>query len=324
MMTKAIGVGIIGVGRHGARYVNHILQDVPGLKLAAVSRRASVGQEQAAAWGAGFFPDWRDLVQAPEVEAVIAVTTPDLNEAIGRACVAAGKPLLLEKPLAVDGATAGRLVALFATAGLSLTVGQTLRYNGVILALRRELPCLGPVHAFSASQRLEPTPHDWLDDPQVAGGGVILHTAVHLFDALRFITGQEVVRVRASMFSRQNQNVEDLVTAQLEMSNGLVGVMDASKVGAGRSGHYAFIGERGLLQGDQVHDHLQLVAGMTVQHLAHEAVGPAIVPLLKDWRDHLQGRSPNPVPGSEGLAAVRICDACRRAALEDGWVRVEV
>ncbi|OIP43969.1 MAG: hypothetical protein COX17_08295 [Deltaproteobacteria bacterium CG23_combo_of_CG06-09_8_20_14_all_60_8] len=323
-MTTGLNVGIIGVGRHGARYVNHILHDVDGLTLAAVSRRASVGQEQAAAWGARFFPDWRDLVRAPEVEAVIGVTTPDLNEAIGRACVAAGKPLLLEKPLAVDGAAADRLVALFAAAGLPLTVGQTLRYNGVIRALRRELPRLGQVYSFTASQRLEPTLHDWLDDPQVAGGGVILHSAVHLFDALRFITGHEVARVRASMFSRKNQNVEDLVTAQLEMSNGLVGVMDASKVGAGRSGHYAFVGEHGLLQGDQVHDRLQLVAGMAVQDLAHEAVGPAIAPLLKDWLAHLQGQGPNPVPGAEGLAAVRICDACRRAALEDGWVRVEV
>ncbi len=323
-MTKAIGVGVIGMGRHGARYVNHILHDVDGLALAAVSRRSSLGQEQAAAWGARFFSDWRDLVRAPEVAAVIGVTTPDLNETIGRACVAAGKPLLLEKPLAVDGQAAGRLVALFGAAGLPLTVGQTLRYNGVIRALRRELPRLGQLYSFTACQRLEPTLHPWLDNPQVAGGGVILHSAVHLFDALRFITGQEVARVRASMFSRKNQNVEDLVTAQLEMTGGLVGVMDASKVGAGRSGHYAFVGEHGMLQGDQVHDRLQLVAGMAVQDLEHEVAVPAIVPLLKDWLAHLQGRGPNPVDGAEGLAAVRICDACRRAAKEDGWVRVEV
>jgi predicted dehydrogenase len=321
-MTGEINVGIIGIGRHGARYAEHISNDVEGLSLAAVSRRTGSGREQAAAWGTRLFPDWRALVRAPGVEAVIAVATPDLNEAIGLACVEAGKPLLVEKPLAVDRGAAERLVEGFYRAGLPLTVGQTLRYNGVIQGLRRELPRCGTLFSFCASQRLEPTLHTWMDDPRVAGGGVILHTAVHLFDALRFITGREVERVRASMFSRRNSKVENLFTAQLEMTDGLVGVVDASKLGSARCGRYEFVGEQGTLQGDQVHDILQRVEGMTVRDVDREPLRPGIVPLLRDWRDHLRGRGPNPVDGAQGLAAVRIADACRRAAKNDGWEKV--
>ncbi|MCK4838849.1 MAG: hypothetical protein KAS94_08590, partial [Desulfobulbaceae bacterium] len=61
VMTGEVNVGIIGIGRHGARYADHILNDVEGLSLAAVSRRNGSGREQAAAWGTRFFPDWRVL-----------------------------------------------------------------------------------------------------------------------------------------------------------------------------------------------------------------------------------------------------------------------
>lgn len=321
-MSENVAVGIIGTGRHGARYARHIVDDVAGLNLVAVSRRSAIGAQQAAEWGVRYYSDWVEMVHDPAVEAVIAVATPDLNEGIGRECIKVGKPLLVEKPLAVDAQVASCMVEAFAEAGLELTVGQTLRYNSIILALRRELPRLGKLYSFAASQRLEPTLHDWLDDPEVAGGGVFLHTAVHMFDALRFITGREVQRVRATMFSRHNGQVEDLVTAQVEMAGGLVGVVDASKVGLARSGRYEFVGDNGQLQGDQVHDLLQFVQGMNVEDLARPQPTSAIVPLLRDWHAMLTKGAANPIPGAAGLAAVRISDACRRSALVGDWVEV--
>lgn len=152
-------VGIIGTGRHGARYAKHIMADVDGLSLTAVSRRSPEGKQQAEQWGVAYYQDWQDLVASREVEAVIAVATPDLNEAIGMACVEAGKPLLVEKPLAINAAAGQRLVDSFKVAGLALTVGQTLRYNSVILSLKKELPRIGQLFSFAAHQRLEPTLH---------------------------------------------------------------------------------------------------------------------------------------------------------------------
>jgi hypothetical protein len=49
--------------------------------------------------------------------------------------------------------------------------------------------------------------------------------------------------------------------------------------------------------------------------------------LALNWKQHaavrLKGDGPNPVTGEDGLAAVRICDACRQSALEDKWVKVQ-
>lgn len=315
-----VRVGLIGAGRHGSRYARHIREDVQGLTLAAISRRSPTGKEQAEQWGAAYYPDWRDLVASPEVDAVIVVATPDLNPAIARHCLNCGKPLLVEKPLAISSDEARAMVDLFRDAELPLTVAQTLRFNTTVLAFRRYLARVGELHYFHASQRLERTQHDWLDDPEVAGAGVILHTAVHVFDALRYITGREVVRLRATRFCRYNRRCEDLFMAMLEMEGGLVGTVDASKVGPARLGRFEFVGEAGQLQGDQIHNFVESVRGTEVSKLAIDEPVPALIPLLDRWQAFLRGSGDNPVPGEEGAAAVAIAEACLLSAQRDAWV----
>jgi len=316
-------IGIIGTGRHGTRYAEHIVKDVPELTLAAISRRSETGKEQARAWQARYHADWRELVRDPLVEAVIAVTPPVLHVAIARLCADAGKPLLLEKPLAVDSGSGAEIVKLCADAGLPLTVGQTLRYNTIIQGLRRALPRVGALYGFSASHRLEPSTLPWLEKAETAGAGVILHTGVHLFDALRFITGLEIKRVRCCKFQIHNPGLEDLFTAQVEMTNGVVGTVDSSKVGRGRSGRYEFVGLDGELHGDQVHGRLEFIEGCRCIPVEHAPPGHALVPLLHDWLAFLKGGAPNPISGGEGLAALRACDACLRSARLGDWAVVK-
>jgi len=315
-------VGIIGTGRHGSRYATHISRDIAGLELAAISRRSVAGLEQAKKWQVRYHADWHDLVHDPEVEAVISVTPPTVNLAIARYCAVLGKPLLVEKPLAADSRSGAEIVALFREAGLPLTVGQTLRYNSVIRDLRRNLASVGRLFSFSACHRLEPSSLPWLEDAATAGAGVILHTAVHMFDALRYITGLEIRRVRASRYQIHNPNLEDLFTAQLEMADGVVGTVDSSKVGRGRCGRYEFVGLDGELHGDQVHGRLELLQGATITPLGHAPPTPTLVPLLTDWLAFLRGEGTNPVSGEAGLAALAVCEACLRSARQGGWVEV--
>lgn len=320
--NKTIKVGIIGIGRHGSRYALHIIHDISGLKLTAICRRSTEGQKQAEKWNVRWHGDWRDLISNPEVDAVIAVTPPYINLAIAESCVIERKPILIEKPLAVNQSESSRILDMFRSAHVPLTVGHILRFNSTIKALRKELYRVGTVFLFSAHHRLEKLQQDWLDNPDMSGGGVMLHNAVHLFDALRFITGREVVRIRSSMFRRHTSNLEDLFTAQVEMEGGLVGIVDSGNVSESRSGRYEFIGSEGQLQGDHVQGFIEFIQGTKIERLPMDKPWPTIIPLLTRWRDYLQGKGPNPVTGEDGLAAVRICDACRQSALEDTWVTV--
>ena len=55
-------VGVIGAGKHGSRYARHLLRDVEGLSLEAISRRGDQGRVLAEQWGCRWFPNWQDLV----------------------------------------------------------------------------------------------------------------------------------------------------------------------------------------------------------------------------------------------------------------------
>jgi predicted dehydrogenase len=258
-------VGIIGTGRHGSRYASHILQDIDELKLRAISRRTPAGKDQAAAWGAAWHQDWNDLVADPGVDAVISVVPPSLHLSIAKACARAGKPLLIEKPLAMNGKDAAEIVAVMKAAHCPLTVGQTLRYNPVIQSLKARIAGMGTLHSFTANQRLEPSTLAWHDDKESAGAGVLIHTAIHVFDALRYITGLKVIRVMASSYRCQSKKLEDLVMVLVEMENGVVGTVDVSKVGHARSEHYEFVCQQGHLYGEQIQSFIDEVHGATLK-----------------------------------------------------------
>jgi predicted dehydrogenase len=95
------------------------------------------------------------------------------NEAVA----AARKPVLFEKPAAVSVAAARAMLAHIRDGGIQAMVAQTLRYNSVVRAVCASLASIGAVHAVRLSQRFEPSPLGWIDDPEVSGGGMILHLA---------------------------------------------------------------------------------------------------------------------------------------------------
>ena len=323
-MGKRFRVGIIGTGKHGSRYAEHIVRDLKtSFELVAISRRSDIGRKQAEEWNCLHFTDWRELVAYPDVEIVISATTPNLNLEIAQDCVQSAKPLLLEKPIATDFYQAKEIVERFAASSLPLTIGQTLRYNSVIRALRNRIAGLGQLYFFSASQRLEPSTLAWLENPKVAGGGVIFHTGVHLFDALRYITGEEIEAIRATSRRVHNRGLEDLVAGEIRLRSGVIGVFDTSKVSPSRISRYEFVCEHGQLLGDQVHGSLDQVVAMECTKLMVEPPGPTILTLLTDWASFLVGEGVNPVPPEAGLAAVKVCHGCRESVVQGGWFSLD-
>ncbi len=318
MHQTTLKTGIIGTGKHGSRYARHIINDIPGLELVAISRRGSTGKTQSEEWNCKWYQDWRDLVADPSVEAVISVVPPTLNLQIARECCRWKKPLLIEKPLAVTGSDAEAIVAMFSQSGLPLTVAQTLRWNPVVKALKEKFDLVGACHSFILTQRIEPSTLPWLEDPAVAGAGVSLHTAVHLFDAIRFVTGWDILRVRSATISVYNPGVEDILLAQVDCGKAM-GLIDTSKVSASRTGYLEFVGAKGTLRGDHIHGILDLFQGMECSCLMKKAPGPGILYLLEEWQDFIRDKGQNPVTAEDGAAAVRACHASLRSASSGKW-----
>lgn len=316
-------IGIIGTGRHGSRYAHHIVNDCGGLELTAIARRnGEEGKQQADSWSAHYFQQWQQLVESPNVDAVICAVPPVLNFDIAALCSRNGKPLLIEKPLSINSVDGQKIVSTMTRAELPLTVGQTLRYNPVVQKLRDELPNHGRLYTVYANQRLEPSDLEWLDNPREAGAGITFHIAVHVFDALHYITGLKVVRVSAMCRSCKTKHLEDLALIHVEMENGVAGIVDVSKLSSSRSGRYEFICEKSQLHGDQVHGYVNCVSEDVEHQLEKFPPVPTILNLLQEWQTFLSGDGPNPVTGEDGLYAIRVSEASLESSEDSRWVNV--
>ena len=73
------------------------------------------------------------------------------------------------------------------------------------------------MHTISMSQRLEPPERDWMDDFAQAGGGAILNTGIHLFDLLRFLSGDEVQHVYCETARIFYEEFEDSCVATMRL-----------------------------------------------------------------------------------------------------------
>jgi predicted dehydrogenase len=311
-----IPVGLIGVGKHGARYAHHVRADVPELTLAALARRdVSAGEEQARAFGCRFHSDWRALVADPGVEAVLAVAPPTLNPAIVDAVISARKPLLIEKPLGPSGAAAREIVRALRAAGLPCLMAHTLRWNTVVGVVRDELPALGPLRAVMLNQRFEPSPLRWLDDPAVCAGGILLHTGVHSFDLVRWLTGREVSRVTCRVARVDTVRTEDNFTALLELAGSDVLVaVNGSRATAGRSGLIDVAGADGQIVADHFHGRAWRIRGNVHAPVTVREPAPTVREALRAFAA-LVARGERPrVEVEDGARAVLIAEACARSA----------
>jgi myo-inositol 2-dehydrogenase/D-chiro-inositol 1-dehydrogenase len=309
-----IRIGLAGLGIHGSRYAAHLLRgDVPGAKLAAVCRRdAAAGRAFAEENGIAFLPDPAEMATRPDVDAVVIALRPDLHAAAARACLAAGRPVLVEKPMATDVAEAAEIVRL-AEGGSLLMVAQTLRFNALVNAMRRDAASLGAIHMISIGQHFEPVPRSWLDDP--GPGGVLWNTAVHGLDLLRYLTGAEPVTVSAEVGRRTTERTEDQVSATVRLEPGpVLGIVDNSRTTMARSGRIEIVAERGILLGDQVHHTLVRYTGKRIEDV--EPVPPVhtIEEALRAFVECIVEDSPPPVTARDGYLAVAMAAAARESA----------
>ncbi len=319
----SIGIGLIGLGRHGMRYATHLLEGVPGCHLAAVSRRdAAAGAAFAAARGIPFHADWRDLVVRPDVDAVAVVTPPSLNRAIGEAAARAGKALLIEKPLAANTTDAQALVAAARQAGVPLMTAQTLRFTPVFRRLKDRLSDIGTLEYLVLCMRGERAPHAWLDQPAQAGGGVVLEIGIHLLDLLRFLTEEDPAEVFADLATLHNRHVEDWAWARYRLPSHVRCLVEVSRVAGGRLCRAEAIGSKGQLLADVGTSTLTYIEGWKTAGIESVPDQPTVVTVLKAFARSLTDRTPVPVTGEDGLRAVVLAEAAYRSAAEGRPVAV--
>lgn len=313
-------IGLIGAGKHGSRYAHHLVTDLVGEAQLVVlcQRDRDAGAAAARRYGCRFTPDIDEAAAAPDVDAVVVVVPPTLHAAICAKAAAAGKAILLEKPMAPSLADARLIGAALDRHPVAFMVAHTLRFNAVVGALRERLADIAPLISVHLSQRFEPSRLAWLDDPAVAGGGIVIHTGVHSFDLLRFFSGSEVESASCRTWQRHTRATEDNFSARLLLRGGIHATVTGSRSTEGRGGLIELVGERGQLVGDHTLHFGYLIQGRarTPLDLAPEA--QTVLETLRAFVRAVHERARPPIGWHDGAAAVAMAAACYRSAAMDG------
>lgn len=198
---RPLRLGVIGLGRAFMLMLPG-LRAHPGYALVAA---ADPNEESRARFAANFGARTYDGAEAlcadPDIDAVYIATPHQFHCANTLAAAAAGKHVLVEKPMALDLVDCEAMIAACRSAGVALVVGHSHSFDAPIRRTR-EIATRGEFGAVRLVQSLNYT--DFLYRPRRpeeldpdAGGGVVFNQAPHQVDVARLLCGGEAVSVRA-------------------------------------------------------------------------------------------------------------------------------
>ncbi len=215
-----LGIAVVGAGFMGALHARTIAESEGAHVTAIVEIDAARGRALAEQVGASWHADIEDALGRADA---FVVALPDrLHEAATCRLLEAGKPVLLEKPMAHTLAAAQAIASAAQRSGARLLVAHILRfdprYTEAAAAVRAGR--IGtPVHATSGRWTLRA-----VGERMAGGSSPCFYLGIHDVDALQWISGAEVVRV----FSRATSvgvsgGAPDAIVTTVEMTGGMVG-----------------------------------------------------------------------------------------------------
>lgn len=320
----SLRIGLIGAGRHGSRYIHHLLHDLPGVSLAALCRKR-IGERlpSLSTTDIPVYGDYRALIADPRVEAIVVVTPPELCLEICLEAVKERKPILIEKPLAPTGREARMIVAATEEAGLLLMTAQTLRFDSTVLALQEHLLEIGSLRYATFTSRIETKSSAHVRSSMPGQRGALLEFGVHLLDLVPFLTGEEVVAVRCELDRLPDVAPDTMAIVQLHTAGGLRCVLDIARVEAGRVARTEWVGTQGQIAADWFHQRVSGVIGDNPPFERSVQPQQTILAALRAFVHAIETNSPPPITGRDGCRAVEVADACYRSA-ELGGASVHV
>ncbi len=345
-MSTPVRLAVIGAGLVGRRHIDAIGQTA-GVELAAVADSDPGAAAVAAAAGAEFHASLSELLAAgARVDGILLATPNALHVEQGLECIAAGRPLLVEKPLALTSADAARLVDAARRAGVPLLVGHHRRHNPLIHRAKAVLDDgrLGRLRTLHASCWLY-KPDAYFDVApwrKAPGAGPVFVNLIHDVDLLRYFAG-EVASVQAqTVASLRGHANEDVAGALLRFASGAIATLTVSdavvapwswEMTAAENPDFPFTGQscywlggtRAALSLPDLtlwrQDEPDWCRPLTPESIAVERRDP-LQCQLEHFAAVIRGDAEPLVSGEEGAASLRVIEAIHESAESGGTVKI--
>jgi scyllo-inositol 2-dehydrogenase (NADP+) len=230
-VTRMINVGLIGFGLAGRSFHAPVIHAVAGLKLAAILQRS--GDEAGRLYPeAQIVRSVGELLALADIQLIVVASPNDTHYAIARQCLAAGRDVVVDKPLTPTLSEALELVKFAREHGRILTVYHNRRFDGDFQSVRLVLASghLGRVVRFESNyDRFRPQLklNAWRERIG-PGSGVFFDLAPHLIDHALQLFGTPLAVLADTRVERENAIVDDAFDLTLYYDGGLRALLRAT------------------------------------------------------------------------------------------------
>ena len=208
--------------------------------VAACDNRAEPGKQRAAEIGCAFYEDYRAMLAETKPDIAIIVTPHPSHPSIAIDCLRAGCHVLVEKPMAIDVASADQMIVEADKSGRTLAINFQHRLRPAV-EKARQLVVEGAIGTLVRTLSIEPwfrTAHyyrtaDWRAKWTSEGGGVLMNQAPHTLDVLCHLAGLPSKVWGWTRTRYHSIQVEDTAQAMFEYPNGAPGYLTVSTVEVG-------------------------------------------------------------------------------------------
>ena len=226
-----IRAAVVGLGWWGQR----IWTSLQGSERIEVVRGVDVSfdhlGEFAERSGLALTQSYDEVLEDDAVDAVILTTPHGLHEAQVLAAADAGKQIFCEKPLALDGAAAARMVEACASRGRVLGIGHERRYEPAMIEVKRmvddgEIGALRHLEVnWSYALMASATMATWRQDPKQAPAGLMTAVGVHITDYLQSIAGPVAALHATLRRHREDRPSDATLSVKFDFASGATGYM---------------------------------------------------------------------------------------------------
>jgi scyllo-inositol 2-dehydrogenase (NADP+) len=215
-----VRVGLIGFGLAGQAFHTPMIRGVPGMELACIlERHGSRAKEKYPQVRAARTLD--EMLSDKTIRLCIVATPNDSHFSYTRACLEAGRDVVVDKPFTPTFAEAEQLVRLAAERGRLITVYQDRRWDGAFLTVKKLVAsgALGKIAEYEARFdrfRLDSKPNAWRERANFPAAGVLWDLGPHLIDGALVLFGEPQTIWASAFCQRPTSQVDDAFDVHMD------------------------------------------------------------------------------------------------------------
>jgi predicted dehydrogenase len=320
-------IGLIGAGKMGSFHMESWERIATARLVAVADPDEQAARQHIARRPIEWVADYRQLLERADIDAICVCAPSERHAAITLDAIAAGKHVLVEKPIATALEDGLRMAAAARGAGVKLMVGHVERFNPAVGKLA-ELIAQGRIgRVFRAhATRVGPLP------ARIRDTGVAIDLATHDLDIMQFVLGRDITSIYADGSRCVHPTQEDMIACLLRFGeDGPWGLLDVNWLTPEKRRELVVIGEGGMLSASYLTQDVWLTescgAPTSWSELARirgDAEGAAVrfaLPRVEPLQAELEAfarcileDTPEPVSAQDGCRALAAALAVRDSA----------